>query len=120
MDGPKNMYPFKNIYTCFYLCVYICVHVSICYSFTDVYRGQKKVQNALELEFQVVVSHLIWVLGIKLCSSPTPNRVSCNPGGPQALQVDKDDLELLILLPSPPKPKFSVGTSTPALCGPAD
>lgn len=35
----------------------------------SVVRGQKRVLDSLELVLQVVVSHLMWVLGIKLRSS---------------------------------------------------
>ena len=43
---------------------FVCMHM-----YVVVYGGQKKVLESLELELQVIVSHLMWVLGTKFQSS---------------------------------------------------
>lgn len=71
----------KDVYSllCFYVygpeCVY---HVN-----TDAWRGQKRASDTLELEFQVIVSRLVWMLDLNLGllweqqvpSSPAPGCV---------------------------------------------
>lgn len=52
----------------FYLHVYMCVCVIVCYMCVDAKGGPKKVLDPLELDLQVVMSHLKWVLGTKLRS----------------------------------------------------
>lgn len=59
----------------------------------DVLRGQGKVLDALELEFHVVVSCLLWMLRTELGSSERTTHVLCCPsplvtfyGGEQALE----------------------------------
>lgn len=50
------------------LSVFIYIHISLCvceHEFSA-YRGQKRVMDTLELEFQAVVSLSTWVLRIKL------------------------------------------------------
>lgn len=32
-------------------------------------RGQKRVPGSLDLELEVAVSHLMWMLGIELCKN---------------------------------------------------
>lgn len=44
------------------LCEYV-------YMTVDAYRGQKRASELLEWELQMVMSHLKWVLGMKLVSS---------------------------------------------------
>lgn len=60
---------FRIYFHYFWLCVY--------YVNSDVYRNQKRVQNLLGLELEVVVSHLTCVLEIELKpparAVPTPN-----------------------------------------------
>lgn len=50
--------------------MYICVFVSICaYVCAGAKRGHDKVLDSLDLESQVIVSLLTWVLGSELESS---------------------------------------------------
>lgn len=53
------------------MCTYVSVYVP--YPFST-HRGQKRASYPLELEFQVAMSHPIWVLGTKsvLCKSSKP------------------------------------------------
>ena len=55
------------------MCVCVCVCVCVCaracvrvHVSAAVHRGQKGASNPLELEFQAIVSYLMWVLGIRL------------------------------------------------------
>lgn len=43
--------------------------MNICYMYAGTHVGQRRMPDPLELELQVVVSLLMWVLGVKLESS---------------------------------------------------
>ena len=47
----------------------MCAFVNVCHMSADTCRGQKRASEPLELELQMVVSFLMWVLGTELKSS---------------------------------------------------
>jgi hypothetical protein len=53
---------FPNVYM--YVCGWVYVHVSV-----GAQGAQQRASHSLELELQVVVCHLVWILGSKLVSS---------------------------------------------------
>ena len=52
--------------SCVCVCMCACVHV---YIGADAHRALKRAPDSLELELQVVVSHLMWMLGMESGSS---------------------------------------------------
>lgn len=53
------------------MCVWGGVHVCVCvHIVAGAHRVQKRAPNSLEQEFQIVVSHLMWELGMEPGSSP--------------------------------------------------
>lgn len=67
--GPKWLFPSLGTFILrsdFHLSVCICV--SLHHMCVGVWKDQKRTSNSLEQEFQVLVSHLTWVMGIELCS----------------------------------------------------
>ena len=66
------MYMYVCLLVC--ICVLLCVHTCACLpvyaqQMCTALGGQKRVLDILELQLQVVVSHLMWVLETKLRSS---------------------------------------------------
>ena len=60
------VYVFLCVCVCVCVCMCACVHV---YIGADTHRALKRAPDSLELELQVVVSHLMWVLGMESRSS---------------------------------------------------
>ena len=83
------------VYVCVCVCVCVCVlslHICLCMMYMpDALEGQKRTSSPLRLELQMIVNHLICVLGAKL--GPSARALSVLNFGPISPAPLKDSLD---------------------------
>ena len=66
-----------HVHTCVFVCEGVCVSYACAHVCADACQGQKRTSDPLEVEPQVVVSCLAWVLGTELDSSRRASALNC-------------------------------------------
>ena len=98
----------QSVSQSFYSCVYFCLSICVLHECSG-HGRQKSIVDSLELELQVVVSCLMWVLGTKPGSSTITTR----------LLTFQEALVILLFVVSSPSPGIiDIHTVLPgSLCG---